>query len=116
MKKRYAIVFYLIFFQLQLSHAQEWKPVEGKIKTDWSAKVTVAHPLPEYPRPQLVRTNWVNLNGLWDYAISPEQATQPSQFSGKILVPFPIESALSGVGKTVGKDNRLWYRRTFSIP
>lgn len=90
--------------------------VEGKITSPWAEKVNTASPLPEYPRPQMVRENWLNLNGLWDYAIRPRGEDLPAAFDGKILVPFAIESALSGVGKNVGKDHRLWYRRTVSIP
>jgi beta-galactosidase/beta-glucuronidase len=93
--------------------AQDWKLVEGKIVTEWATKVNPASAHAEYPRPQLTRPNWTNLNGLWEYAISN---SQPSAYAGKILVPFAIESALSGVGKTVGKDNTLWYKRTFSVP
>ena len=60
--------------------------------------------------------NWSNLNGLWQYAILPkEQVTIPQAFSGKILVPFAVESALSGVAKTVGKDSVLWYKRTIAV-
>src|SRR2546425_1081596 len=70
----------------------------------------------EYPRPQMVRDDWMNLNGLWEYAIASKDADQPKQFDGKILVPFPIESALSGVMKRIGPDERLWYRRTLTAP
>jgi beta-galactosidase/beta-glucuronidase len=92
----------------------EWKYVEGKITTPWTEKVNSSNPHPEYPRPQMVRKNWMNINGLWDYAILPKSETdaKPTAFNGKILVPYAVESALSGVGKTVGKDSILWYQRT----
>ncbi|MCL2306217.1 MAG: hypothetical protein FWC43_12810 [Planctomycetaceae bacterium] len=93
-----------------------WSPVEGKILSIFAKDVNSKNPHPEYPRPQLVRKQWVNLNGLWDYAITGENDVQPENFDGKILVPFAIESALSGVGKKVGPDNRLWYKRTFTVP
>ncbi|RZL05004.1 MAG: hypothetical protein EOO89_27305 [Pedobacter sp.] len=97
--------------------AQEWKPVAGKIATPWVEKLNPASPLPEYPRPHLVRSNnWKNLNGLWNYALTPKNAAEPKAYSGKILVPFAIESSLSGVGKTVGKDSLLWYKTSFTIP
>jgi hypothetical protein len=64
----------------------------------------------------MVRKDWLNLNGLWSYAIVARDAEQPKKFDGEILVPFPCESALSGVMKPVGKDKRLWYRRTFEVP
>jgi hypothetical protein len=70
----------------------------------------------EYPRPQLVRKDWRSLNGLWQYAITAADGTQPQQFDGSILVPFPIESALSGVMKSVQPNEGLWYRRTFQVP
>ena len=94
----------------------EWKKVDGKISTTWANQVDPAKALPEYPRPQLVRDTWLNLNGLWDYAIKPKADSMPIGFEGKILVPFAIESSLSGVGKQVGKDNRLWYQRTVTLP
>ncbi|HRI60658.1 MAG TPA: glycoside hydrolase family 2 TIM barrel-domain containing protein [Saprospiraceae bacterium] len=93
-----------------------WKPAGDKIRTPWAAAVDPAQPLPEYPRPQMQRGTWVNLNGLWDYAIRPVSDAQPAVFDGKILVPFAVESALSGVGKAVGKDNQLWYKRSFDLP
>ena len=83
--------------------------------TRWAKKVAPETVHQEYPRPQMVREDWLNLNGLWQYAIVPKDAPQP-EMNGNILVPFPVESALSGVGKPVGKDNRLWYRRTVSLP
>ena len=94
----------------------EWKPAEGPLMTKWSADVGPENAWPEYPRPQMVRENWLNLNGLWDYAITPKDRVQPREFDGQILVPFPIESALSGVMKPVGPDHRLWYHRTFDVP
>ena len=72
--------------------------------------------LAEYPRPQLERSEWMNLNGLWSYAITDLKATKPAAFDGQILVPFAVESALSGVQKRVTKENLLWYERTFTIP
>ncbi|MBX3253055.1 MAG: beta-galactosidase [Chitinophagaceae bacterium] len=95
-----------------------WQPVSGKIMTEWAAQVDPANPLPEYPRPQLTRKSWINLNGLWQYSILPKQSAdnQPTSFDGNILVPFAVESALSGVGKTVGKDSVLWYKRTIEMP
>jgi len=93
-----------------------WKPADGPLMTRWAKEVSPEKVHPEYPRPQMVRKDWLNLNGLWDYAIKPKDAAQPESFDGQILVPFPIESALSGVMKPVGPDNRLWYRRTFDVP
>jgi hypothetical protein len=93
-----------------------WKPAGNKITTKWANEVDPKNPLPEYPRPQMVRKDWLNLNGLWDYAIVSKEAQMPQSYDGKILVPFAVESALSGVGKTVGKDNCLWYRTTFNVP
>jgi beta-galactosidase/beta-glucuronidase len=96
--------------------ASEYKPVRGKIMTRWAGSINLEKVLPEYPRPQMVRSDWCNLNGLWDYAIVDKTQPMPGQFQGKILVPFAAESALSGVGKNVGEKNKLWYRRTFTVP
>ncbi|WP_091152647.1 glycoside hydrolase family 2 protein [Mucilaginibacter pineti] len=92
-----------------------WHLIKDKITTPWAEKVDPKAPLPEYPRPQMVRGNWQNLNGLWSYAIVPKEQSEPSAYSGQILVPFCVESALSGVGKTVGKDSMLWYKTTISL-
>ena len=97
--------------------APSWKPVEGRLLTRFARDVSPDAPRPEYPRPQLVRKDWLNLNGLWQYAIRPKDATSAgSSFDGDILVPFPVESALSGVGRSVAPDQRVWYRRLFRVP
>lgn len=93
----------------------QWKPAGDKIKTEWADKVDPQNVL-EYPRPIMERPQWLNLNGLWDYAITKKDAPLPKTFDGKILVPFAIESSLSGVGKTVKADQSLWYERKFQIP
>ncbi len=117
MKKFNLSLFLILLFISPYMYAQnEWKIIPGKITTPWAAKVNPEHPLPEYPRPQLMRTEWQNLNGPWDYAIADTNQNElPKSFDGKILVPYAIESALSGVGKKVGKDNFLWYRRNFQV-
>jgi beta-galactosidase/beta-glucuronidase len=94
----------------------EWQPANGPLMTRWAENISPEKVHSEYPRPQMVRKNWQNLNGLWDYAIVPKDRQQPETFDGQILVPFPVESALSGVMKPVGEENRLWYKRTFEIP
>ena len=89
----------------------DWHPVQGHLMTRWAKDVDADKPWPEYPRPKMVREDWLNLNGLWDYAIGPKDA-HLAEFGGdKILVPFCAESALSGVGKAVGQEQTLWYRR-----
>ncbi|MEP7143841.1 MAG: sugar-binding domain-containing protein [Ferruginibacter sp.] len=110
-----AIIFF--FFRNKISAQSGWKIAGNKITTPWTSKCDPANPLPEYPRPQMVRNNWMNLNGLWQYVILPKTSeTIPALFAGKILVPFAVESALSGVGKTAGKDSVLWYERELTLP
>jgi beta-galactosidase/beta-glucuronidase len=96
-------------------HAQ-WSPAGDKLKTEWAEKIDPQNVLPEYPRPLIERSQWSDLNGLWDYAITARGAAEPAIFDGKILVPFAIESSLSGVMKEVGEQNELWYKREFTIP
>lgn len=93
--------------------AEATKPA---VITPWADKVDKECPWPQYPRPQMVRSQWQNLNGRWDYAILPAGSAQPAEYQGKITVPYAVESYLSGVGDTVGDNNELWYRRTFTVP
>ena len=94
----------------------QWKPAGDKIKTSWAEQVNPQQVLPEYPRPIMERADWQNLNGEWDYAIRPKGEVEPATFDGKILVPFAVESSLSGVQQMVGEENELWYKRTFQVP
>jgi hypothetical protein len=109
-------VAFLIALFSPLSADAQWRPAEGPLHTRWAAEVSPGSVHSEYPRPQLVRPDWLNLNGLWDYAITPGAADRPVRWEGPILVPFPVESALSGVMRRLGPQERLWYRRTFEMP
>ena len=84
------------------------------LRTRWEPESPI--PLPEYPRPQMTRPQWANLNGRWEYAVRPKDSAAPVNFDGPILVPYAVESLLSGVQKPLLPDQKLWYRRTFSDP
>ncbi|HEU5108760.1 MAG TPA: hypothetical protein VFT95_09405, partial [Micromonosporaceae bacterium] len=92
-----------------------WQPKPAPLSTPWTAQVNPANALPEYPRPQLVRPDWQNLNGVWEFAPAAAGAAPPfgQTLAQSILVPFPIESALSGIA---AHSDRMWYRRTFTVP
>ena len=92
-------------------------PAQGAthITTKWADEVDVNNVRGEYPRPTMVRGEWKNLNGEWDYAIRPRGEQAPASMDGKIIVPFCPESALSGVEKRVGEENELWYKRSFTV-
>jgi hypothetical protein len=111
--------------------ATPWKRADNPLYTPWAEDVSPDNAWPEYPRPQMVRDEWLNLNGLWDYALEPVEFTAvqgltrqptmttgrpPTTWQGKILVPFAIDSALSGVKHILRPNERLWYRRVLSIP
>ena len=93
------------------------QPVGGTLLTRWGRELQPDRVWPEYPRPQMQRSRWLNLNGTWDYAITPREANPlTTAAEGQIVVPFPVESHLSGVRRTVGKDRHLLYRRRFEVP
>jgi len=117
MKKLHLVLALLSVALLSNAQSPGWKIVPGHITTQWADDVNPANTLPDYPRPQMQRSDWQNLNGLWQYAILPVSGNDaiPTAFQGNILVPFAAESALSGVGKIVGKDNILWYHRDIAV-
>ncbi len=120
MKKTRFLFFFSIGLLLLISscskNGKRWQMAPVSIQTKWAETVNPANPWPEYPRPQLVRNQWKNLNGLWEYAICPANQSRPVKWNGNILVPYPVESALSGVQKQIGKDSALWYKRSFKVP
>lgn len=89
---------------------------QGFMKTAWTDKVDRTQPLQEYPRPQMRRERWLNLNGLWDYKIQDKDLEAPSAFDGEIVVPFCVESYLSSVGRALNPNEKIWYHKQFSIP
>jgi hypothetical protein len=97
-------------------NGNQWRMQPLHMPTRWAKQVSPHNVHKEYPRPMLVRKQWENLNGLWDYAITLKDSSKPEKFGGKILVPFPLESALSGVKGALRPDQYLWYRKSFSTP
>jgi len=118
MKKRVSIIFNLVLLiQYTFLQAQNWAPVQGQIMTKWANDVTPENVWKEYPRPQLVRSDWLNLNGLWDFEIIERDTNKiATNYTRKILVPFCVESALSGIKETITGKEQMMYRRFFSIP
>lgn len=114
MKKK--IFTMLVAFALCSPTFAQWKPAGDKLKTPWGEQLNPKNVLPEYPRPIMERSEWKNLNGSWNYAITKKGEPAPTRYHGEILVPFAVESSLSGVGKTVSENQELWYQRTFNVP
>lgn len=115
MKKSVVLICAIVLLLSNLQ-SQTWQPAGDNLLTQWGENMNPQNVLPEYPRPQLVRSEWMSLNGLWDYAILPDNAVSDQKWDGKILVPFPVQSALSGVGKKMSEKEALWYHRTFVVP
>ncbi|HOO56633.1 MAG TPA: glycoside hydrolase family 2 TIM barrel-domain containing protein [bacterium] len=143
MKKYFAVticfVLTAIFMVMNVQHARaaEAQPVRGPLDTRWAADVDREVPWQEYPRPQMVRAGWLNLNGQWEYEITKANPGKKllrddinvylmkynsvkkgddGPMSGSILVPFSIESSISGVMRQVSEREYLWYRRSFEVP
>lgn len=117
MKYRLTIIgFLLISLQFQDLNAQQWEIAGDNLITRWGKEVTPENAWQEYPRPQLVREDWKNLNGLWSYKIVDKGSRPPKSFDGKILVPYSIESQLSGVKKPLNANQELWYHKQFKLP
>ena len=114
MKQRF--LFTALCFAAVCGAFAQWAPAGDKIKTTWAESVDPDNVLPEYPRPIMERDEWKNLNGLWQYAVVERGSALPTEFEGDILVPFAIESSLSGVGKRINDRNELVYQRTFTVP
>ena len=114
MKKNFLTM--LLALALCGSTFAQWNPAGDKIKTSWGEQLDPKNVLPEYPRPIMERNDWKNLNGLWKYAITKKGDPTPAAYQGDILVPFAVESSLSGVGKMINEKEELWYQRTFDIP
>lgn len=114
MKKNFLTM--LLALALCGSTFAQWKPAGDKIKTSWGEQLDPKNVLPEYPRPIMERNDWKNLNGPWKYAITKKGDPTPAAYQGDILVPFAVESSLSGVGKMINEKEELWYQRTFDVP
>ena len=97
-------------------HSYNWTQKGNFIKTKWGNNLDINNIWQEYPRPQLERKNWMNLNGLWSYSVTEKGITKPKSPDGAILVPFPIESSLSGVMRNFTPEQIIWYEKDFEIP
>ncbi|MBT7465877.1 MAG: beta-galactosidase [Bacteroidetes bacterium] len=105
-----------LFFSCQTDSADlQWESKQAPIMSQWAQDVETDQPWDLYPRPIMERKNWTNLNGLWEYAITGIDDPRPEIMDGAILVPYPVESALSGVMKRIDKNNLLWYKRDLQI-
>lgn len=100
----------------QTAFAQNWAPAPVSLSSKWGKTVNPSNAWQQYPRPQMQRSAWMNLNGLWNYAITTKGQPAPTKFDGTILVPFCVESSLSGVGKPLLPSQELWYQRQFTLP
>ena len=118
------IILFLGIFAFKYYKSEEnlkkgnWAPAGHRIKTKWAKNLNPEKVWTEYPRPQLQRKEWMNLNGLWLYSIRNYDTDylKPEYHDGKILVPFSLESSLSGVMGTLLENQCLWYEKVFKIP
>lgn len=110
------VLLVLVPFAMAGERPGGWRCRDVTIQSRWAKDVSPTSAWPEYPRPQLVRDAWLSLNGLWNYAITPADTPAPKVYDGEILVPYPVESALSGVQRALEPTQRLWYARRFTRP
>jgi hypothetical protein len=105
----------VLFLLAGVCRAGAWQMLQAPLMTQWASQIDTNNPLPEYPRPQLVRTDWTNLNGIWQFQPGATNDAVPTgqTLSSQILVPYPMESAISGV---MQYHEFSWYRRTFTVP
>lgn len=111
-KALYSVLFFLFSISSTL---MAWEPVKSKMITEWGEKVTPENVWQSYPRPQLKRERWKNLNGIWECEVTSKNVSENKNYSKEILVPFCYESSLSGIAKEFKPENKLWYKRTFTI-
>lgn len=97
------------------SFGSDWKPAVNTMLTPWGEKVTPENAWRDYPRPQMVRENWTNLNGMWKFAVTKNTAAKPTEWKEEILVPFALETPLSGVGHRLASDEVIWYHKTLEV-
>lgn len=109
------IYLFILVLGYSLGSFAQWNPVGDRLLTRWGKALNPDRVWPEYPRPIMEREVWKNLNGLWEYAVVPQGSAEPSAYEGKILVPFALESSLSGVGRALQPEEELWYKRDFRI-
>lgn len=110
-----AACLFSILSAFQPQQGLAWQPAKSPLMTVWGEKLNPKEAWPEYPRPGLARDQWKNLNGLWDYSITPAEAEKAGTWAGQILVPFAVEAPLSGVGRNLEPTEALWYKRSFEL-
>ncbi len=118
-RPRYNLLFQMCIIVIVFTSGDllaQWNPAGERIKTSWSEELDPQHVHAEYPRPIMQRQQWLNLNGLWDFELLERGEAPPGEYSREILVPFPIESSLSGIMEEVGSGREAWYRRSFTVP
>ena len=114
--KRLKLALTIVLLVMCCATAGAYQLAGDHIRTLWAENIDVNQPWNEYPRPMMQRQQWLNLNGMWSYAITDKQTARPAAWQGEILVPFCVESALSGVGKLLDENHALWYRTSFAVP